>query len=215
MKSLQSVLAIGAVLLTSTVVFAAPPFGSTPSPSLLGTPAPTSQEVLGLIAEGKAAYQKGDIEKAKAAFETAYSMDSRNVTVINFLRQIRAVEATRPKSVNRERQLSAIIIPKIQFREATLSSALDFLKKEVDRLSGGRAPVSFVLQMPAEQANSLTVTLNLTNIPASEAIRYLAELAGATVTYDTYAVVLKPKQTAPVTVPQSEPAQVVGLPAGQ
>ena len=34
--------------------------------------------------------------------------------------------------------------------------------------------MSFVVQMPAEQVNTLTVSLSLQNVPASEAIRYLA-----------------------------------------
>src|SRR5436189_5438963 len=71
MRSLQSLLTAGTALLVVTIAHAAPPFGATPPPSLLGTPAPTSPEVTALIAEGQAAYQKGDIDKAKTAFEMA------------------------------------------------------------------------------------------------------------------------------------------------
>jgi len=63
----------------------------------------------------------------------------------------------------------------------------------VDRQTGGKAGVSFVIQLPAEQVNTQTVTLNLSSIPATEALRYLAELVNATVAYDSYAVVIKAK----------------------
>ena len=217
MKSLQFFTA-GVILLTATAAFAASPSfgGPTPNPSLLGPKAETSPEVVSLIAEGRAAYQKGDIDKAKSAFEMAYSLDSRNATVIGFLRQIAVIEKTRPPKVDRERQLSGVIIPKINFKEATLGSALDFVKKTVVEQSGGRQSVSFVVQMPQEQVNTMTVTLSLQNIPASEAIRYLADLANATVTYEAYAVVFKPKATgAPVppsgvtTIPQSAPNEPI------
>ena len=217
MKSLQSFFTAGVILLTATVAFGAQPFGSgTPAPSLLGPRAETSPEVLGLINEGKAAYQKGEMDKAKAAFEMAYGLDSRNAVVIGFLRQIKAAEKTLPPKVDRERQLSGVIIPKLNFKEATLGSALDFVKKTVAEQTGGKQTVSFVVQMPAEQVNTMTVTLSLQNIPASEAIRYLADLAHATVTYDAYAVVFKPKvSVVPVppagvtTVPQSAPNEPV------
>jgi len=194
MKPLQSLITTGLVLLAVNVASSAPPLfpGATPG-SLLGTPAPTSPEVQALIAEGQAAYQKGDIDKAKMAFENAYSMDSRNLVVIGYLRRIKVDEQSRPKKIDREKQLAAIIIPEIKFREATIGSAVDFIKKAVDKQTGGKSGVSFVIQLPAEQVNTQTVTLNLSGIPATEALRYLAELVNATVAYDSYAVVIKGK----------------------
>jgi hypothetical protein len=219
MKSLQSFIIAGSLLLTATVASAQ--FGAaTPPPSLLGPKAGTTPEVQALVQEGLAAFQKGDLDKAKSAFELAYTMDPRNVMAISYLRRIQAAEKTRPAKVDRERLLSGVIIPNIQFKDATLGSALDFLKKAVNQQSAGRQSVSFVVQMPAEQVNTMTVSLSLQNIPASEAIRYLADVANATVTYETYAVVFKPKATAvtpgapavPGTViPQSAPQEVVGL----
>lgn len=222
MKSLQSFITAGTLMLTATVAFGqgfGQGFGPTPAPSLLGPKAAASPEVQALLQEGLTAFQKGDLDKAKSAFEMAYTMDSRNVTAISYLRRIQAAEKTRPPKVDRERMLSGVIIPEVKFKDATLSSALDYVKRTVATQSGGKQSVSFVVQMPAEQVNSITVTLNLQGVPASEVIRYLADLANATVAYEQFAVVLKPKATAttPVppgttVIPQSAPQEVVQLP---
>ncbi len=199
MKPLQSLITTCAVLLLVTVACAGPQLFPSATPgSLLGTPAPTSPEVTALITEGQTAYQRGDLDGARKAFDMAYSMDTRNVIVIGFLRRIKVDELSKPKKIDRERQLAAVIIPQIQFREATLGSALDFVKRAVDKQTGGKVGVSFVVQLPAEQVNAGSLTLSLSNIPATEALRYLADLANATVSYENYAVVLKPKPSAVV-----------------
>jgi hypothetical protein len=215
MKPLQSIISTCAVLLlvnsVSTASAASPLFGSaTPSPSLLGTPVPTSPEVTALSAEGQAAFQRGDIQKAKEAFDMAYSLDTRNTVVVGYLRRIKEAEKTMPRSVDREKQYAAVIIPKLEFRDATLGSALDFVKRTVDKQTGGKQPISIVVQMPTEQINTLTVTLNLTNIPVTEALRYIADLVNANVIYEKYAVVIRPRAGAPTvsattTVPATAP----------
>jgi hypothetical protein len=188
MKSLQSLVSTCVVLLTATVAFAA------------------SLDVQDLLTEGQLAYQKGDIEKAKAAFEMVYKMDSRNQVAIGYLRRIKVDEASKPKGNDQEKQLAALIIPKIEFRDATLGSALDYFKKTVDKQSGGKQAVNFVVQLPAEQVNT-PVTLNLSNIPVTEALRYLGELVNATFVYEKYAVMVKPKSGAVAPVPAPTAAQ--------
>src|SRR4051812_39409164 len=175
MKSLQSLFGPCMVLLTATVAFAA------------------SLDVQDLLTEGQLAYQRGDLDKAKAAFEIVYKMDSRNQTAIGYLRRIKVDMAARPKGNEQEKQLSAVIIPQIQFKEATLGSALDYFKKTVDKVTGGKQSINFVVQLPQEQVNTQTVTLSLSNIPVTEALKYVAELSNATFVYDKYAVIMKPK----------------------
>jgi hypothetical protein len=174
----------------------------------------TSAQIQQLITEGQTAYTKGDIDGAKSAFEMVYSMDPRNTTAIKFLVKIKADQGSgRTKSsVPIERQLASVVIPQIAFREATLSSALDYLRNAVRRQTGDRLAVNFVVQLPAEQANTQTVTLNLSNVPFTEAVKYLCEVANLTYEYDKYAIKLKPKAdgsapaTATTTTPTTAPA---------
>lgn len=170
------------------------------------TPAGPSPEIVQLLKEGQAAYQKGDYEAAKGAFEMVYSMDSRNITAINFLRLIKSQKPVTLKSQPIERQVAGIIIPQIQFKDATLGSALDYLKKAVARESGGKVAVNIVAQVPPEQVNTQTVTLSLTQVPFTEALKYLASVSNLDVEYQKYAIVLKPKDGTAAVTPASAPA---------
>jgi hypothetical protein len=107
-----------------------------------------------------------------------------------------------------EKQLSAIVLPKIEFREATLGSALDFLKQQVNKQSEGKTMVNFVLQLPEEQVKKQTVTLSLANVPFTEVLRYLGTLSGTTFTFEKYAITVRPAAgTAPATASSTEPAK--------
>jgi hypothetical protein len=65
------------------------------------------------------------------------------------------------------------------------------MKKTADRLSNGKIAVSFVVQAP-EAVTSTPVTLSLSNIPFTEALRYIGGVAGINFTYEKYAIVVKP-----------------------
>ena len=156
--------------------------------------AATAPEIQQLLKEGQESYQKGDIEGAKSAFEMVYSLDSRNITAINYLTRIRAMKGTAPKGgVPIERQVASVMIPQIQFRDATLGSAVDYLKKAADKQTGGKVAVNFVVKLPPEQITTQTVTLALNQVPFTEAVKYLASVANLDVEYQQYAIVLKPK----------------------
>jgi len=189
MKSLQSLVSTCVVLLTATVALAA------------------SLDVQDLLTEGQLAYQRGDLAKAKSAFEMVYKMDSRNQVAIGYLRRIKVDEGSQPKGNDQEKQLAALIIPQIQFREATLGAALDYFKKAVEKQSGGKQAINFVVKLPAEQVNTQSVTLNLANVPVTEALRYMGELVNATFVYEKYAILVKPKTADAATAPAPAVAQ--------
>ena len=189
MKSLQSLVSTCVVLLTATVALAA------------------SLDLQELLTEGQLAYQRGDLAKARASFELIYKMDPRNQVAIGYLKRIKVDEASKPKGNDQEKQLAALIIPQIQFREATLGAALDYFKKAVDKQSGGKQAINFVVQLPAEQVNTQSVTLNLANIPVTEALRYMGELVNATFVYEKYAIMVKPKVAGAAPAPAPTVAQ--------
>jgi hypothetical protein len=142
-----------------------------------------------ILSEAQTAMIRGDLETAKRNFQLAYQIDPRNPTAIGGLKQI-AVQEAKGGGTTVEKQFATLIIPQIQFKEATFSEALDFLKKKVADVSGGKQAANFVVQPGVDQ--SAKITLSLTNIPLTEAIRYLAELVSAKVEYQKYAIVLKP-----------------------
>lgn len=151
-----------------------------------------SADLQSLLTEGQTAFMRGDMAAAKRSFQLANRVDPRNPTVIGFLKQIAAAEAKNPGATSSEAEYKGIVIQKIEFRDATLASALDFMKRKVADQTGGKKSVNFVLQLSPEQQNA-PVSLTLSDIPFTEALRYIAESIDAKVEYQKFAVVIKPK----------------------
>ncbi len=194
---------IALTLIASISLVAAPPEGS-------GTQAaagPAAEEVKRLISDGQAAFSKGDYATAKGAFETAYQIDSRNLKAINFLQKIKSLEKSAPKLVSQERQLASVIVPQVQLKDETIGTVFDYLKSTAMKLTEGKVAVNFVLKLPEEVVKTQTITLNMTNAPFTEVVKYVAELANLNVQYQQYAVLVTPK--AAIT-----PAPVPAVPDG-
>src|SRR5712671_6962897 len=81
-----------------------------------------------------------------------------------------------------------IVIPEVEFREASLADVVDFLTRESARLDPDKRGVNIVLM--STPGKSRPVTMHLQNAPLEEVVRYLAESAGLRVRVDKYAVVL-------------------------
>ena len=56
------------------------------------------------------------------------------------------------------------------------------------KATNGQQSVNFVLSIPDEQAKTQTITLNLANVPFTEVLKYVGELAGLKFEYEKYAI---------------------------
>ena len=190
MKTLQM---IACLVSLSAVALAAPPNSFSPFSTPSASPTPPPPELAEYITEGKAAYARGDFQAAQQAFEMAYQLDSRNTVAIGYLKRLKADALTgKPRGVPMERQLAGVMIPQIQFHDATLGSAIDYLKSTVKRQTKNQLAVNIVVELPAEEMATKTVTLNLSNVPFTEALKYLASVANLDIQYDKYAITMKP-----------------------
>ncbi len=92
-------------------------------------------------------------------------------------------------------KLNRIIIPKIEFRDATLREAVDFLKEKSKELDTeepdpSRRGVNIVLMLDVTFSKGMT--LSVSNIPLGEALKYVCELANVKFKIDPYAVIIVP-----------------------
>ncbi len=104
------------------------------------------------------------------------------------------------------RKLDEITIPRIDFRDATIREALDFIKQRAVTLDTSepdpsRRGINIVLKVPADspEANS-RITLSLNDIPLRAAVDYVAKAANLKLKIEPYAVAV---------VPQSEPTDIL------
>lgn len=158
------------------------------------------------MSEAQTAYIRGDTEGAKKQFQLVLQIDPRNQVASNYLRMIQAQDAKKPVGNNQEIQLAKLIIPKLEFRDATLGSAIEYLRQAVTKASDGKQSVNFVLNIPDEQAKTQTITLALSNIPFTEVVKYIGELAGLRFDYEKYAIKVSSKGGATASATGTAPA---------
>ena len=175
-------------------------------------------DVADLMTEAQRAYIRNDLAAAKEKFELVRKMEPGNKTAVSYLRRIMADEIQQnagkaPRNTTQE-ALKKIILEKVEFREASLPEALEFLKQKGTQLGEGKVAINFVLQLD-EQTQNAKITITLQKVPLAEVLRYVGDLAGVQFVYEPYAIVVKPKgaaQPAPTTAAESPGAvKIPGL----
>lgn len=162
---------------------------------------PVTAQTSALLTQAQRAYVNGDMAIAKPLFQKILAADPQNVTARNFLKAIAVAESQIAPGVSMEKQLQRLILPKVDFSNATFDSTLNALRQQASKASGGKIEPNFVVQ-PSVNA-STPVTLHLSNIPFSEVLRYMGELVKVDFVVDRYAISVRPKAAA--TVPSPAP----------
>ena len=89
------------------------------------------------------------------------------------------------------KKAGAIIFPKIDFRDATLSESVEYLRLKSKDLDPDKKGVNLIVKAAAA-GEEARITLTLANVPLSEALRYVAALAGYEIVADENAIALRP-----------------------
>jgi hypothetical protein len=166
----------------------------------LGYAQTTAQDIL---TEAQQAYLRGDTETAKHKFQIVLEMNPHNLTAQNYLHMIEIQQkSTKGTGAETEKKLSTLVLAHLEVKDATFQTTLDYLKQLAEKQ--GQA-VSFVVQVPPEVADAKKVTLNLSNIPFTEVLRYMGELTGFKFSVEKYAIVVKLPQAETTTAAVSPP----------
>jgi hypothetical protein len=80
-------------------------------------------------------------------------------------------------------KLEQTIIPRLEFREATLASAIEVIRRHLQQLDPQKVGVPIFLQISNTRPEfpdptKAHITVSLTNIPVHEALKYVANLTG-------------------------------------
>ncbi|MBL9180123.1 MAG: hypothetical protein JNM65_18820 [Verrucomicrobiaceae bacterium] len=97
------------------------------------------------------------------------------------------------------------ILPTVQFQGATIEEAVEYLRVsrvclDADDHTSATMTLNYVLKLRTNDKRP-KISLDLKDIPLSEALRYCAEIAGVTLRYDSFAVVITEENTAPAAPP--------------
>jgi hypothetical protein len=85
---------------------------------------------------------------------------------------------------------SRLVLPKVEFKEASLTKILPFLQQKSLELDPAKKGLNLILNAPGDPSpEAIRISLRLRNVPLSEALRYVAELANLKLRYEDDAVV--------------------------
>jgi hypothetical protein len=177
------------------------------------------QNVTELLNEGQRAYVRGDMATAREKFEMVRKIEPDNRTAINHIRLIMAAELKEAREKGpgnaTEGALKGVIMPAVKFTDSSLAEALEFLRQKGNQAANGKASINFVMQLD-EATKAKKITLSLQNVPFTEVLRYIGDLAEVQFVYDRFAIVVKPKGPAPAaqpaaTTPPQQGVKIEGL----
>jgi hypothetical protein len=155
--------------------------------------AETVQEV---YARGVRASIGGDNETAKQLFLRVLAADPNNKAAAA---NLRLIELSAAKNTDLKKRTEALMVPKVDFRDASLNSVLDYLPKVAEQQKGS---LNIVRLFPKPYGDEKHITLQLTNMPMSSLLDYIAAAGGLKVTYEKAAIILKLQDSEPAAKPQ-------------
>jgi len=155
------------------------------------SPVKGADDINQIFQMGRAAYYQGDMETAYQLLTAVEARNPNHFETKALLAQIR----TRMKPTGSlKKNYEAVIIPKIEFSEVTLQEAVDGLRGLSKAASSGKVVPNIIIKDPALATK--TISLDIRNLPLSEAIQYVGDLAGAKTVYDKHAVMFVSAATA-------------------
>jgi len=134
---------------------------------------------------GRAAYYKGDMETAYQLLTQVEARNPKHFETKALLAQIRS--QMKPGTGSLKRSYESVILPKIEFTDVTLAEAIEGLRSLSKSATGGKVMPNILIK--DQDLAGKTLSLNLRNLPLTDAIQYLADMAGARTVYDKHAVI--------------------------
>lgn len=107
-----------------------------------------------------------------------------------------AVPAGTQTEMDAMKKAASLIAPNLEFEETPLTTIVEYLVEKSREIDAEKKGVNIVLDLPPD-VPSPVITLNLQNIPLSEALRYIALASGLELVRDARTLRLQPKTTGP------------------
>ena len=143
-----------------------------------------ANEMEAVFQQARTLFYQGRYKEAKPLLMQVVAADPRHTQSQAMLARIQLEEKQGPTLAD---QLATVVLPKIEFADVTVPEALEGLKALSKNASGGKMIPNFLVHNG--DAMTKTITLNLENIPLSDAIKYVAQLSGTVCRYEKNVVV--------------------------
>ncbi|WP_409216698.1 hypothetical protein [Prosthecobacter sp.] len=145
-----------------------------------------AEDLNAVYQQGRAAYYRGDMANAFQLLSRVAAANPKHTETANMLAYIRAHH--KPEENTLKTQYAAVLLPKVEMADVTLTEALEGLRVLSKNASGGKVTPNVIVK--GEELAQRKLSLSLTNVPLTEALNYVTQLVGAKATYDKHAVIL-------------------------
>jgi hypothetical protein len=113
---------------------------------------------------------------------------------VAMLEDIRVKKAQRPDTTLRDKLKEVTIDLRVQ--DATLGETLDGFRAKVAAATQKQFTPNFIIRPDANPVG--TMSLDFRQMPADQALLYIAEVAGVSLVFDKHAILVVPSRGAPV-----------------
>jgi hypothetical protein len=136
--------------------------------------------------EGRAAFNAGQFDLARERLAIVLAKAPNHLPTQAMMAQIE--RQLGPDNTSLRKSYEKIILERVEFNEVTLDEALQGVRALSLKATGGKVAPNVIVKDP--QIGKKPVSLNLAQVPLSEVLNYLSQLAGARISYDKNAVVI-------------------------
>lgn len=154
--------------------------------SWVALPVQAADDINVLYQQGRAAFYRGDFATAHKLLTRVAAANPRHTETTNMLSYINANHKLVDTTL--EKQYTAVILPKVEFADVTLSEALEGLRLMSKNASNGKVVPNIIVR--GEEVAQRKVTLSLSNIPLTEAMNYITQLTDTKLAYEKHAIIV-------------------------
>jgi hypothetical protein len=142
-------------------------------------------------ADAKGVLEANGIQFGSVGSTVAF--DGKNLTFRNTPEQVELMDALVAQSSTKKG--AQWVLPKVQFHEATLAEAVEFLRIKSRELDPEKKGLNILVKPGGDPMAQ--ITMQLKDVPAYEALRYVAEVANCKLTVEGDVFVITPKDPSP------------------
>jgi len=135
--------------------------------------------------EAVQAFKSGDYATSRTLFESVLAADPSNRGAQTYLAII-----AKKGTAGLEASLREIILPNVELNDSEAREAFTFVQTQIKKQTAGKQNLNIVWMVP--EGSTPPVSLSLQKIPATEALRYIADSAGLELKYEPHALKIQP-----------------------
>lgn len=158
--------------------------------TLVGGPvkAQKAPDLNAVFQQGRAAFYKGDLAQAKVLLAQVLTAAPNHFESKALMAQIMTYE--KGADTSSKATYGAVILPKVDFSDVTLSEACQGLAVMTKTTTSGKVTPNLIIKNP--ELGQRKLTLSLANIPLTDVIEYMTRMTNSKAVYEKYAVMISP-----------------------